>query len=84
MVHEVFFGEILSNCDPAPSSPVPEVRICVCVGGGGGIEGEGKSGVYCEALTFWFANRNLLLSKTPYQAMHILPGCFSNYLVRLR
>uniref|UniRef100_A0ABI0NUA0 BCL2 like 2 n=1 Tax=Bos taurus TaxID=9913 RepID=A0ABI0NUA0_BOVIN len=24
MVHEVFFGEILSNCDSAPSSPVPE------------------------------------------------------------
>lgn len=83
MVHEVFFGEILSNCDSAPSSPVPEVRICGG-GGGGEIEGEGNSGVYCEALTFWFANRNLLLSKTPYQAMYILPGCFSNYLVRLR
>lgn len=81
MVHEVFFGEILSNCDSAPSSPVPEVRICV---GKKKIEGEGKSGVYCEALTFWFANRNLLLSKTPYGAMHMSPGCFNNYLVKLR
>lgn len=41
MVHEVFFGEILSNCDSAPSSPVPEVRIC---GGGGELRVRGIVG----------------------------------------
>lgn len=29
MADEVIFSEILSNCDSAPSSPIPEVRICV-------------------------------------------------------
>lgn len=44
MVHEVFFGEILSNCDPAPSSSVPEVRICVCVWEGGKLRVRGRVG----------------------------------------
>lgn len=42
MVHEVFFGEILSNCGSAPSSPVPEVRICV--GGGKKLRVRGRVG----------------------------------------
>lgn len=77
MVHEVFFSEVLSNRDCSKFSCSWGKDLCV---GAWGVavetEGEGKSGVYCEALTFWFANRNLLLSKTHYQAMHILSRLF--------